>query len=70
MICMKLTTTQMDELKNLVDEKMQDLFDSMTYLLEDFVGGEQYDSDENVCRNFLDLRQMAIAMVLKKLSEW
>ena len=67
---MKLTTTQMDELKNLVDSKMDEMFDTVTYLLEDFVEGKQYDSDENVCRDFLDLRQMAMVVVLKKLSEW
>lgn len=67
---MKLTTTQMDELKNLVDSKMNEMFDTVTYLLEDFVEGEQYDSDGNVCRDFLDLRQMAMVVVLKKLSEW
>ena len=67
---MKLTTTQMDKLENLVDDKMQDLFDSITYLLEDFVGGEQYDSDGNVSRDFLEMRQMAIAVILQTLSEW
>lgn len=67
---MKLTTTQMDELKNLVDSKMDDVFDDVTYLLEDFVKGEQYDSDGNASRDFLDLRQMAMGVVLKKLSEW
>lgn len=67
---MKLTTTQMDELKNLVDSKMNDVFDDVTYLLEDFVKGEHFDADGNASRDFLDLRQMAMGVVLKKLSEW
>ena len=70
MIWMKLTTTQMDELKNLVDSKMDEVFDTVTYLLEDFVEGEHYDKDGNVTKEFAELREIAVRLIQLKAEKW
>jgi len=67
---MKLTTTQMDELKNLVDSKMDEIFDTVTYLLEDFVEGEHYDKDGNVTKEFAELREIAVRLIQLKAEKW
>ncbi len=67
---MKLTTTQMDELKNLVDSKMDEIFDTVTYLLEDFVEGEHYDKDGNVTKEFAELREIAVRLIQLKAKNW
>ena len=67
---MKLTTTQMDELKNLVDSKMDEVFDTVTYLLEDFVEGEHYDKDGNVTKEFAELREIAVRLIQLKAEKW
>ena len=78
---MKLTTTQMDELKNLVDSKMDELknlvdskmdemFDAVTYLLEDFVEGEHFDKDGNVTKEFAELREIAVRLIQLKTEKW
>ena len=67
---MKLTTTQMDELKNLVDSKMDEVFDTVTYLLEDFVEGEHYDKDGNVTKEFAELREIAVRLIQLKAKKW
>ena len=65
----ELTQKQIDELKEIIEAKMQELFDSITYTLEDFVVGEQYDKDGNITDEFLELRHFAGALMLMKLKE-
>lgn len=67
---MKLTTTQMDELKNLVDSKMGEMFDAVTYLLEDFVEGGHYDKDGNVTKDFTELKEIAVRLIQLKAEKW
>ena len=66
MIYMKLETTKFRELVDMVDLKMDAMFDAVTYLLEDFVEGEHFDKDGNVTKEFAELREIAVRLIQMK----
>ena len=67
---MKLETTKFHELVTVVDSKMDEVFDAVTYLLEDFVEGEHYDKDGNVTKEFAELREIAVRLIQLKAKNW
>ena len=67
---MKLETTKFRELVDTIDSKMDEMFDAVTYLLEDFVEGEQYDKDGNVTKEFAELKEIAVRLIQMKAKKW
>ena len=67
---MKLETTKFRELVDTIDSKMDEMFDAVTYLLEDFVDGEQYDKDGNVTKEFAELKEIAVRLIQLKAEKW
>ena len=67
---MYLETTKFRELVDVVDSKMDEVFDAVTYLLEDFVMGGQYDKDGNVTNDFAELREIAARLIQLKAEKW
>ena len=67
---MKLETTKFRELVDMVYSKMDEMFDAVTYLLEDFVDGEQYDKDGNVTKDFTELKEIAVRLIQLKAEKW
>ena len=67
---MKLETTKFRELVDTIDSKMDEMFDAVTYLLEDFVDGEQYDKDGNVTKDFTELKEIAVRLIQLKAEKW
>ena len=67
---MYLETTKFRELVDVVDSKMDEVFDAVTYLLEDFVMGGQYDTDGNVTKDFAELREIAGRLIQLKAEKW
>ena len=67
---MKLETTKFRELVDTIDSKMDEMFDAVTYLLEDFVDGEQYDKDGNVTKDFAELKEIAVRLIQLKAEKW
>ena len=67
---MKLETTKFRELVDMVYSKMDEMFDAVTYLLEDFVEGEYYDKDGNVTKDFTELKEIAVRLIQLKAEKW
>ena len=64
----KLTLKQAIELNEIIEVKIQELFDSITYTLEDLVAGKQYDENGNVTDEFLELRNLAVSLILHEIK--
>ena len=67
---MKLETTKFRELVDMVDSKMDEVFDAVTYLLEDFVEGEHFGADGNVTKDFAELKEIAVRLIQLKAEKW
>lgn len=63
-----LSLKQFNELNEIIEVKIQELLDSITYTLEDLVAGKQYDENGNVTDEFLELRNLAISLILHEIK--
>lgn len=58
-----------EKIETLIEKDVQNLFNKLTNEFEVALD-EQYDPTELISREFLDLRETAMRLILKKLSTW
>lgn len=65
----ELTLKKAIELNEIIEVKIQELFDSITYTLEDLIDGKQYDENGSVTDEFLELRNLAAILILHEIKK-